>query len=386
MNRTSYLLATLFLLCTYAKAVNLKPIVQGLDSPLWATSTAAAPNYLYILEKKGKVRIFDTKANKLLSQPFIDISEKIKIKMNEQGLLGMAFCPNFPSSGNFYLNYTNRKGDTHISRFKCNPKNPLLATVNSEQILLTVNQPHRNHNGGWIGFGPDKLLYISMGDGGAAYDPKNKAQDLSSLLGKLLRINVTGNSGYSIPSSNPFIQNPKARPEIYAYGIRNAWRCSWDRATGDFYMADVGQNSREEINYAQKGKGKGANYGWRLREGELQSPKNKIGGVAHPSYTEPIYTYSHGVYFNQGYSITGGFVYRGPVKVLYGKYLFADWANPQVWTIQVKSGKATNYKNWTRELKLREHKIYKISSFAEDHKGEVYIIDYVQGALYKIVN
>lgn len=365
-------------------APSLKLVTKGLKEPIWATSTKSAPKYLYILEKPGVIKIFNQSSKTLLPTPFLDITSKIKIKMNEQGLLGMAFSPDFSKTGRFYLNYTNLKGDTHISRFTCDPKNPLQANTASEQVLLKIDQDSRNHNGGWLGFGPDNLLYIATGDGGSAFDPKNRAQDLSQLLGKILRIHVGGPAGYSIPSTNPFLNVSGARPEIYAYGLRNPWRCSWDRKTKDFYIADVGQKLKEEINFVPAGKGKGANYGWRKREGLIATPK--VGADSVNQQYDPIYTYDHGAGSNQGISITGGFVYRGSVSALRGKYFFADWANPRLWSIEVKGGKATNFQDWTAPLNLHKNQIYKISSFAEDANGEMYLMDFLQGTLYKFSN
>ena len=369
--------------CAYA-APHLKEVTSGLKEPLWATAPKDSSRYFYILEKAGVIKIQDRRTGQVLPKAFLDISSKIKIRMNEQGLLGMAFCPNFSTTGRFYLNYTDLSGNTQIARYTCNPKLPLAADSGTEEILLSIKQDSRNHNGGWIGFGPDNFLYIAMGDGGSANDPKRRAQDLSQLLGKLLRIDVSGKKGYTIPKSNPFISTKGAHAEIYAYGLRNPWRCAWDPKTKDFYIADVGQNKIEEINFQPAGKGNGANYGWRKREGNTANPRNDIGGPNRPSYTDPVYTYKHGVAPTEGLSVTGGFVYRGKIKALQGHYFFADWVNPRIWSFKMQNGKPSQFKDWTDSFKLKEKRLFKISSFAQDPQGEIYLFDHKAGKMFQI--
>lgn len=365
-------------------APKLKLIAKGLDRPVWATAPKYSKNYLYLVEKSGRILVQNRKTNQILPQPFLDIRNRIKIRMNEQGLLCMAFCPHFNKTGRFYLNYTNLKGDTEIVRMRCNPKNPTRANIATSERLLLIKQDSKNHNGGWLGFGPDNYLYIGMGDGGSANDPKNRAQDLSNHLGSLLRIDVSGASGYKIPKSNPFRTFPNIKPEIYAFGLRNPWRCTWDRKTKDFYIADLGQNHWEEINFVPRGKGRAANYGWRKREGLQPNPKRKVSGQRPKHNIDPIYTYSHGGGKNQGLSITGGFVYRGKIKSMQGRYFFADWINPRIWSITVKKGRATDFQDWTERFQLRKHQLTNISSFAQDPQGELYIISH-RGMIYKIV-
>ncbi|MDB9741636.1 PQQ-dependent sugar dehydrogenase [Akkermansiaceae bacterium] len=385
--KTYFSLPLITLSCSYTLAApSLKLVTSGLKEPVWATSTKSAPNYFYILEKPGTIKIYDSKTRQLLSNNFIDLTANIRVKMNEQGLLGMAFCPDFSKNGEFYLYYTDTKGDTKISRFRTDPKNPVSASPASEQILLSIDQPYKNHNGGWIGFGTDRCLYIATGDGGSSFDPKNRAQDLSSHLGKLLRINVIGHKTYAIPTSNPFIKQPNIKPEIYAYGLRNPWRCCWNPSNGDFYVADVGQREKEEINVVPKSKLKGANFGWRLREGDIETPKKKVGGPNNAAYIQPVYTYGHSAAANEGLSITGGFVYRGSVKELRGKYFFADFANPRIWSINVSGNKATNFTDWTQRLKTHEQRIFRVASFAEDHAGEMYVLEFSEGKVYKFSN
>lgn len=378
------LLITLALTSFSQAAPHLKEVASGLIKPVWATAPNGSTKYFYILEKDGRILIQDRRTGKILGSPFLDIRDRIKIRMNEQGLLGMAFCPKFNTTGRFYLNYTDLHGNTQIVRFTCNPKLPLKADPSRSETLMSIKQDSRNHNGGWIGFGPDGYLYIGMGDGGSANDPKNRAQDLSQHLGSLLRIDVSGSKGYKIPKNNPFVGHQKIKPEIYAFGLRNPWRCSWDRKTKDFYIADVGQNKWEEINFIPRGKGRGANYGWRKREGLNATPKNNVGGDKPKHNIDPIYTYNHGIKSNEGLSITGGFVYRGKIKSLQGRYFFADWLNPRVWSITVKNGKATQFKDWTVDFKVKNVGLKHISSFAEDPQGELYIISHA-GKMFKIV-
>jgi glucose/arabinose dehydrogenase len=379
-------LALFTLIHSASAAPGLKLIAKDLNEPLWATATESHPRYLYILEKKGIIKILDLKVGKFLPKPFLDITEKIHIRMNEQGLLGMAFCPNFSKGGRFYLNYTDRSGDTQIARYLCNPELPTVADPASEEILLSIKQDSRNHNGGWIGFGPDQLLYIAMGDGGSANDPKNRGQDMKSLLGKVLRIDVSRPRGYAIPSTNPYATRKDIRPEIFSHGVRNPWRCCWDPLTRAFYLADVGQNKIEEINYLPSGKDNGADYGWRLREGHIATPKRNIGGPSKPGHVEPIYTYDHGMGPKEGLSVTGGFVYRGKIQSLQGHYFFADWINPRVWSFKVSDGEATQFTDWSEKFNLKGNKINRISSFGRDAEGELYIMDHLKGTLFKIVD
>ena len=207
---------------------------------------------------------------------------------------------------------------------------------------------------------------------------------MSNYLGKLLRLDVSPQKGYKVPSDNPFKGKAKVKPEIYAYGLRNPWRCSWDRKTGDFYIGDVGQNQWEEINYVAAGKGGGADYGWRLREGLIATPKKDVGGDKPDGAIDPVHVYKHGSGPDQGLSVTGGYVYRGPIKSLQGKYFFADYANPRIWSFVMKDGKATNWEDWTDRLKPNKGKITAITSFNEDHDGNLLIVS-LKGNIYQMV-
>ena len=376
------ILLTSVSLPTQAKVGTIQ-LASGFKQPVWASCPTGNNDHLWIIEKQGTIRILNRHTGD--KSDFLDIRDQIKIKGNEQGLLGLAFSNDYLKTGRFYVYYTNTKGDTEICRFTAHGKGMRQCHAKSRELLLTFHQDFKNHNGGWLGFGPDGYLYIGTGDGGAANDPKNKAQDLSSLLGKLLRIDVSPKKAYRIPADNPFVNRSKAKPEIYAYGLRNPWRCSWDRKTNDFYIADVGQNRWEEINFMPSGKGKGANYGWRLREGLIATPQKNIGGPLPAKVIDPIYVYKHGGKNNEGASVTGGYVYRGPIKSLHGKYFFADYANPRIWSLEVKDGEMTNFEDWTERLQPKNGKIKTIASFGEDNAGNLLIISY-SGSIYQVVD
>lgn len=357
-------------------------VAKDFKRPVWASAPeGSSGKQLWVVEKNGTIRILDrTSGNKKL---FLDITSLVGSKGNEEGLLGLAFSADYLKSGRFYVNLTSKDGHTEITRFTAHGDNKQHCDSATREVLLRYKQDYRNHNGGWIGFGPDGFLYIGNGDGGSGNDPKNRAQDLSSYLGKLLRIDVSPDKGYRVPDDNPFRNTADAKAEIYAYGLRNPWRCSWDKKTKDFYIADVGQNKWEEINFIPAGMGKGANYGWRLREGLEPTPRKKIGGDKPKGAIDPIYVYKHGGGKREGLSLTGGYVYRGPIKSLQGHYFFADYANPRIWSIKVVDGKATEFQDWTDRFKPQQGKITAVSSFAEDPEGNLLIISY-GGKIYQI--
>lgn len=386
MPRPALLSAVLFALalpCIPASAgVTTGLLASGFKEPTWAEAPKGEKDYLWVLEKEGRIQLLDRKSG--ARRVFLDITRHIRIRMNEQGLLGLAFSGDYAKTGRFYVYYTNTKGDTEICRFTAGGEGMRECDASTRELLLTFRQDYRNHNGGWIGFGPDGYLYIGTGDGGAANDPKGRAQDLSSYLGKLLRIDVSPRKGYRIPRDNPFKGRARAKPEIFAYGLRNPWRCSFDRKTGDLYIGDVGQNLWEEINFMPAGKGRGANYGWRLREGLVATPTGGVGGDKPPKAVDPVYVYKHGSGPGQGLSVTGGYVYRGPIKSLQGKYFFADYANPRIWSIEVKNGRAAGVEDWTDRLKPGEGRITAIASFNEDHDGNLLIVSH-GGNIYQLV-
>jgi len=380
---TSLFIAFISLSPLASKAeIGVKLIGDGFKKTVWAESPKGVKNDLWVLEKTGKIKILNTKTGD--TSLFLDVTEQITSKSNEQGLLGLAFADDYLSSGRFYLYYTNPKGDTEICRYIAHGADKRESKASTKELLLTFKQDYRNHNGGWIGFGPDGYLYIGAGDGGAANDPKKRAQDLSSYLGKLLRIDVSPEKGYKVPKDNPFLGQSNVKPEIYAYGLRNPWRCSWDSETGDFYIADVGQNKWEEINFMSAGKGKGANYGWRAREGDIATPKKNVGGSKPKGAIDPIYVYPHDSSPKGGLSVTGGYVYRGPIKSLQGKYFFADYVKPHIWSFEVKNGKMDNFQNWTDQLNSENIKITAISSFGQDSVGNLLIISH-SGKIYQLI-
>jgi glucose/arabinose dehydrogenase len=357
----------------------VKKITDGFDRPVWVGVPKISPDQLWVMEQHGVITIVDPASGKKIE--LLDIKENVSRKGNEEGMLGLAFSPDFPKSGRFYINYTDKEHHTCISRFVYrNGK----VDAGAEEVILRYKQDFQNHNGGWIDFGPDKMLYIGNGDGGSGNDPKNRAQDMTSLLGKILRIDVSPATGYKVPGDNPFVNEKDTKPEIWAYGVRNPWRCSFDSKTGDFWMADVGQNHWEEINVVEHKKGFGANYGWRLREGKIETPAKGVGGSKPSKHIDPIYVYKHGGGSKEGFSVTGGTLYRGPVKELQGRYIFADYQNPRIWSFEPKSGKANDFKDHTKELQPEGGKIKQISSFGEGPDGTLYLVDH-SGPIYQII-
>jgi glucose/arabinose dehydrogenase len=355
-------------------------VIEQLKNPVYLTAPSESNDYLYILEKEGVIQIYDRKSKKLLKTPFLDIKNKIKVKMNEQGLLGMAFSPNFDSDKRFYLYYTDKGGDTKVARYTTSSKTQ--ADKSSEEILLSQDQDFKNHNGGWIDFGPDGMLYIGLGDGGSANDKKQRAQDLTSLLGKLLRIDVSGPESYQIPKDNPFYESKKVRPEILSYGLRNPWRCAWEGQK--LIIADVGQNAWEEINAVDYWHLFSANFGWPQLEGTHKT-KNPMAKNKNPGkIIEPVYEYKHDSKNTGGFSITGGAVYHGSVKELQGRYIFADYVRPHIWSAEITKNKFTDIKHHKADFSQNGKEIKQVVSFGTDPQGEMYIISN-QGKIYQIV-
>jgi glucose/arabinose dehydrogenase len=351
---------------------------------LWVGQPAGIDDKLWVVEQDGKIWTVDSKTGARGGRPFLDIVRDVNRSGNELGLLGLAFAPDFKTSGRYYVNFTDKARKTRIVRFIANQG---LADTDpaAAETLFTFDQPYNNHNGGWIGFGPDGMLYIATGDGGAGDDPKNFGQNLNTHLGKILRINVSSAKGYTVPKDNPFVGKAGAVPEIWSYGLRNPWRCSFDRESGDFWIGDVGQNRWEEVNHVARGKGSGANFGWRLREGDVANPNGKIAGDNPPGAIDPVHVYKHGGGRSEGFSVTGGYVYHGPLRELDGRYLFGDYQNPRIWSFELKGGKATQFKDHTDDLQPEGGRINLISSFGEDNAGTLYIVDHT-GAVYRIVD
>ncbi len=369
-------------LTSHAK-VGVELVSQGFDRPVWAGVPKGVSGKLWVMEQAGRVWIVDEKSGERVGEPFLDIRNDVSRRANEEGLLGLAFAPDFTSTGRFYVNFTDKQRQTRIVRFVS--ENRTTTRPDSGETLLQYQQDYNNHNGGWLDFGPDGMLYIGNGDGGSGNDPKQRAQDLNSHLGKILRIDVSPVKGYQVPQDNPFVKTENAKPEIWAYGLRNPWRCSFDRVTGDFWIGDVGQGHWEEINFMPKGEGAGANFGWRLREGDVATPARGVGGNKPRGAVDPVYVYSHGHSDDQGLSVTGGYVYHGPVKELKNRYVFADYQNPRIWSFELKRGKATGFKDHTKDLQPENGRINLIASFAEDNAGNLFIIDHT-GPIYRIVD
>ena len=345
------------------------------DQPLLLTPAGDGSGRLFVIEKKGVIRVFEDKQEASTSKVFLDISDQVSVKGNEEGLLGIAFHPKYAENGLFYVHYSssikNKIGT--LSEFKVSKEDADKADPASERILLEQEQPWRNHNGGMIEFGPDNYLYWALGDGGAGGDPKGSGQDLTSLLGTILRIDVdTRAEGlqYGIPSDNPFVDGPEgARPEIFAFGLRNVWRFSFDRKTGELWAADVGQNRWEEVDIVISG----GNYGWKVREGFAAfSDKAEI---SHGEAIDPIAVYGR----KEGVSITGGYVYRGErFPALQGSYFYGDFATGNIW--RITKDEAGEYHN---TIALEKSKVV-ITSFAEDAKGELYVLNY-SGEIMRVV-
>lgn len=350
--------------------VGLVPVATGLAFPLALTAPPGDPR-LFIVEKDGRIRI--VRDGVLLERAFLDVSSLVS-RGSEQGLLGLAFDPDYSSNGRFYVNYSDTEGDTRVVAYRASG-DPDLADPASAEILLTIEQPFSNHNGGHLAFGPDGFLYIATGDGGSGGDPQGNGQDRLDLLGSLLRIDVRAGSGYAIPPDNPFVGVTDARPELWDIGLRNPWRFSFDRGTGDLYIADVGQNAREEINVAPRsaGGGRGANYGWNIMEGTAC-----FAGTACDTsgLTLPALEYGH----SEGCSVTGGYVYRGSaLPDLAGHYFYADFCEGWVRSFRFTGGEVTAGRDWPELAPGGQ-----VPSFGEDAAGELYVLD-AGGTVYRIV-
>jgi len=317
----------------------------------------------------------------VLPSPFLDISAKL-VCCGEQGLLSVVFPPGFASKGYFYVNYTGIPvapavvAPTVVARYRVSAGNANVADPASEEVILTIPQPFANHNGGQLAFGPDNNLYIGMGDGGSGGDPLNNGQTPGTLLGKLLRIDVeSGVQPYKIPPGNPFLLSAGYLPEIWALGLRNPWRFSFDRGTGDLYIGDVGQGNFEEIDFRPAGDPGGRNYGWNIMEGDSCYPPGTVG-CNRTGLTLPVFVYDHAL----GCSVTGGHVYRGAAfPSLRGVYLFGDFCSGRIWGIR-KNGAA-----WDNAL-LADNTTLTITTFGEDESGNVYVVNYANGDLLKILS
>jgi hypothetical protein len=352
-------------------------VVSGLSSPVFVASPPGDLERLFIVEQGGTIRLLLN--GTLLGTPFLNITSKVRFS-GEQGLLSIAFDPDYATNGRFYVNYTNLGGDTVVARYERSGSNENVANATSETILKQIDQDFANHNGGQLQFGPDGRLYVGMGDGGSGNDPLNRAQDTSTLLGKMLRLD-TNNPPTYVPADNPFVGGGLPLDEIWAMGLRNPWRFSFDRLTGDLYIGDVGQNAREEIDFNAAGTGAGGNYGWRCMEGTACTG---LSGCTcdSPTLTPPILEYSHA---DGACSVTGGYVYRGcAMPFLSGTYFYADFCAGFIRSFRMEDGSATDLRDRTAELSAEVGTISSVSSFGEDAAGEMYIVS-LGGSIYRIV-
>ena len=347
--------------------------IKGFSSPVGIGHAGDGSNRLFVVEQGGRIRI--VKSGVPQPSPFLDIGGRVSTG-GERGLLGLAFPPDYARKGYFYVDYTNTAGNTVISRFQRNASNADAADSASEQILLTIPQPFANHNGGQLAFGPnDRMLYIGTGDGGDAGDPGNRAQNPGQLLGKILRLDTeTGRPyTYTVPASNPFVSNAAFRPEIWALGVRNPWRFSFDRATFDLFIADVGQGSWEEIDFQPSSSAGGENYGWRIMEGTHCFNPNPCSAAG---LTPPVVEYDHSA---GNCSVTGGYVYRaGQYPRMQGLYFYGDFCSGRIWSLK------KNGSSWQSSLLLDT--AIQISAFGEDESGNLYAASYGTGEVYPVVD
>lgn len=345
-------------------SIAYEQVATGFEQPVQITNAGDGNNRLFIVEKTGQIRIIQNKT--VLPDVLLNLSEQVSTG-SEQGLLGLAFPPDFSDKKVFYVNFTNKEGvgNTVIARYSVSAQNPNTADPDSGVQILSITQPFTNHNGGHLTFGPDGLFYIATGDGGGGGDPSNNAQNTNSLLGKILRVDVDAAEPYSIPSGNTF------NNEVFAWGLRNPWRFSFDRSTGDLYIADVGQDAREEINFSPVNQN-GGNYGWKIMEG---SECFRSENCNRENLILPVAEYGHSA---GDCSVTGGYVYRGSeFPSLQGVYLYGDFC----------SGKIRAIKNINGQFVQQDliDTPFQISSFGEDEAGNIYFADFESGAIYKIV-
>ena len=355
--------------------VGLNEVAGGFDQPLFVTNAGDGSGRLFVVNKPGTIEII---ANGVKSaSPYLDITDRVGSDGSEQGLLGLAFAPDYARSGLFYVDYTDRDGNTVVSRFTVT-SDANVADPKGEQIILQQNQPYPNHNGGDLVFGPDGLLYIGLGDGGSQGDPNGNGQNLDTWLGKILRIDVDpghapSGAAYAVPNDNPFVNRQDVKPEIFAYGLRNPWRFSFDKVTGDIYIGDVGQNTIEEIDFVPASDLAGHNFGWNIMEG---TSCYNAGSCDQNGLILPVAEYTHEV---GGCSVTGGYVYRGKdVPALQGTYLFADYCSGKVWGL----GRDTTGA-WVMSDPIETGAA--VSSFGQGEDGELYLTDLNSGTVYQIV-
>lgn len=353
-------------------SIILTEIAGGFTRPLLVTNAGDGSGRLFVGEQTGVIWVIENSTR--LETPFLDVSELISPdaldlgSYSERGLLGLVFHPDYEENGLFFVHYTDLNGDTVVARYTVSSDNPNVADSTSAVTILTEDQPYPNHNGGQLAFGPDGYLYIALGDGGSGGDPENRAQNLATILGKILRIDVNSGDSYAVPEDNPFVDQPDTAPEIWAYGLRNPWRFSFDAETGDLYIADVGQNEYEEVNFQPADSIGGENYGWRVYEGAHRHIGSEISGTVMP-----VAEYDH----SAGISVTGGYVYRGEqIPDLQGVYLFGDFGSGTIWYLYPNEAGS-----WQSDVFILNSG-HNISSFGEDEQSELYLVDY-NGSIYR---
>ncbi|MFL2983104.1 MAG: PQQ-dependent sugar dehydrogenase [Candidatus Neomarinimicrobiota bacterium] len=393
---TGYLILGLHLSANTNDLALLK-IAKVPPKAIYVTQPKNEKNRLFVVNQKGLIHII--KNNKTSEIPFLDISDRVHGSLtpgSEEGLLGLAFHPDYANNGYFYINYVNKNDFTIVSRFSTSD-DINMAEKNSEVIILEIPQPFGNHNGGHLAFGPsDGFLYIGLGDGGKFGDPFNNSQDLNTLLGAILRIDIDNGEPYSIPDDNPFFKQNNKKREIFCYGLRNPWRFSFDRNNNDIIIGDVGQDLWEEVNWSSFEEAKGGNYGWRIMEANhCYNPEDFCDTTG---LIMPVHEYPNNAAYMKiligmddkeatGCSVTGGYVYRGQnIKHLQGTYIFGDYCTGRIWSFKLNEGKATSFKNLRQKLKRNSTDMpLFISSFGEDSSGELYVVDYL-GAIYKFIS
>jgi glucose/arabinose dehydrogenase len=343
--------------------------VGRFSQPVGVTGAPGEPSRVFVVQRAGQVMLMLSGHSQ--ARPFLDISNLVYSQGgDEQGLLGLAFPSNYADSGLFYVDYTIAENDIRVVQYQRSASNPNVADPASARVVLAIDHhKYPNHNGGQLQFGPEGDLYIGVGDGGNEDDPENNGQNTDTLLGKILRIDPSAGGGYTIPASNPFVGQPGKRAEIWAYGLRNPWRFSFDRTTGDLIIGDVGQNLQEEVDFAPAGTGAGANYGWSIWEGDR---RNKPGTAANATF--PVLIARH----SSGYcAIIGGYVVRDrSLPGLYGRYLFGDYCRPQIESVKLGQGRAT-------DLRATGLSVSATSSFGEDAAGRIYVAS-LDGPVYRI--
>lgn len=348
----------------------LEIVADGLDAPLYVTAAPHDTERLFVVEKTGRVRI--VRDGEVLPDPYLDLASQVSDD-GEQGLLGLAFHPEYEDNGYVFVNFTNPQGDTRVVRFTASAS-PDAVDPASASTVLEVEQPFTNHNGGQLAFGPDGMLYVALGDGGSAGDPSGNGQDVTTLLGAILRIDVDQGAPYAIPSDNPFVGVEDAAEEVWMYGLRNPWRFSFDSANGDLWIGDVGQDDVEEVSVVRADEQPGANLGWNILEGTRCFDETSC----NPSRTVlPVYDYTH----DDGCSVTGGYVYRGPTEPsLQGRYFFGDFCGGWIRSLRMSGGGDIDVLDHTDEF----GSVPSLTSFGVDAAGELYAVS-MAGTVYRVV-